>query len=394
MISLLEVAVAAFIAGSCLSLLLVFERPMRKLLAVASVGVFVTSSLLICAFAHLSSHMYFLPAPTREMITLWFCSAWYQLLHFYTLWARGLSQSMDRGRIYFKPGTETAITSKLPSLWISNHQDSQLDWVTFVELSYALGREPTSARAFMKSAFYWIPIIGWISLAQGAIALSRSWKKDESFIRNQMAKLGKSRYPVSFTMYPEGTRLTPKKLKLAQDFAKQRGLVVLKNVLQPRVKGFCLAVESARKCGAKYLFDITAIMTPKPANAPDLFLAGNLHQTDVFLEAFRLDELPESAQDLALWLRNRWVLKDAMMEKYITQTHSFEGNFINFSNKFKTSITAYIVSLCIYAMFLPLFFSPFLVTLLVSPCLAPPLYVLYRMSHPKAVFRPRYKKDD
>jgi 1-acyl-sn-glycerol-3-phosphate acyltransferase len=47
-------------------------------------------------------------------------------------------------------------------------------------------------------------------------------------------------------IFPEGTRIRPHKLQEAQQFAQQRGLPILSNVLIPRVKGMNSTLEAVR----------------------------------------------------------------------------------------------------------------------------------------------------
>jgi hypothetical protein len=51
-------------------------------------------------------------------------------------------------------------------------------------------------------------------------------------------------------IYPEGTRITPKKWKESITFAAEKGLPQLNNVLLPRTKGFVFVAKkyAARAC--------------------------------------------------------------------------------------------------------------------------------------------------
>ena len=49
--------------------------------------------------------------------------------------------------------------------------------------------------------------------------------------------------PFWLLLYPEGTRLSDKKLSEGQAFSRERGLPVLKHQLYPRTKGFARIME-------------------------------------------------------------------------------------------------------------------------------------------------------
>jgi len=160
-----------------------------------------------------------------------------------------------------------------------------------------------------------IPLFGPLTRVVGHIGLSRNWDNDRF-------KIPKAIYdtiaiwpkPNVFAMFPEGTRVTQSKMKLAKKFAEERGLKVLSNCLQPRVKGFVLAVDVCRKSGLPYLFNCTTVMFPKACNMQDLFL-GSYHEPVIYIEIIKLCDLPEGKEALATWLRSTWVEKDCLIDR-------------------------------------------------------------------------------
>lgn len=64
----------------------------------------------------------------------------------------------------------------------------------------------------------------------------------------------------------EGTRITPKKLLESQEFARQKGLPLMRETLVPRVKGFVSAVQELRDMDL-VLYDTTLLFTDSRTGA-------------------------------------------------------------------------------------------------------------------------------
>jgi len=223
----------------------------------------------------------------------------------------------DRGRIYLSENAQDLEKIlKEGGLLISNHTNTDMDWYWALELLYALGFSPANLKWFVKTVVFKIPLFGPFTRLVGHIALSRDWNNDRlkmpAAIHDTIAIWPK---PHVFALFPEGTRVTQAKMKLSKKFAEERGLKELNNCLQPRVKGFVLAVDVCRKSGLQYLFNCTTVMVPKPCNMLDLSL-GNYHESQIYIEIIKLSDLPEGEEALAAWLRSTWVEKDCLIDKF------------------------------------------------------------------------------
>ncbi|XVF19261.1 hypothetical protein REPUB_Repub11eG0094700 [Reevesia pubescens] len=122
--------------------------------------------------------------------------------------------------------------------------------------------------------------------------------------------------PFWMTIFVEGTRLTPDKLFEAQTFASSKGLPIPKNVLIPKTKGFVTAVQSLRSF-VPALYDVT-IAIPKGHPFPTLlrFFKKQPCMVKVHIKRYSMKELPESDEGIAQWCRNRFIAKDALLEKF------------------------------------------------------------------------------
>jgi len=234
------------------------------------------------------------------------------------LFARTWNQKVkDRGLIHLSESAQNFETLvKEGGLLIANHNNSDMDWYWSCELLVTMGFPPATIKWFVKEFVLKVPVFGAVARASGQIALSRDWNED----RNIMAKAMQDMIaiwprPHIFGIFPEGTRKTPERMELAKKFAEERGLKVLNNFLQPRVKGFMLAVDVCRRSGIKYLWNCTTLLVPKSYNFLDLIL-GRYHETKIHLEIIKLSDLPEGKEELSAWLRSAWVEKDILIDRF------------------------------------------------------------------------------
>jgi len=304
----------SLVCGVTLAGLHIFEAPVRLLLTSCCVlPVFFMLGSTLCLIAVILKNLYFIPLSFRLTGVLRICDLWFIGLHFILLWSRQLKQDMQRGYFCFSGGSER-IWPRKGALLISNHCNSQLDWMNAAELMWSMGSSPSHLKGFMKSAFQYIPFVGWVGVLMGSIILSRTWKKDKTVISSALKdRVYNWPSPNYFAMYPEGTRITRKKLLDAQKFARERGLIELRHLLQPRVKGFIATLKTLRDLKYTHIIDVTAVPSPRAMDFKEL-LFGKFHTSHAYIKATMITSIPESDEDIKAWLRNEWVQKDALIQ--------------------------------------------------------------------------------
>lgn len=147
--------------------------------------------------------------------------------------------------------------------------------------------------------------------------LDRNWAKDEGKLKSSFQEL--KDFPISFwlTIFVEGTRMiTPDKLLAAQEFAISKGFPVPRNVLIPRTKGFVSAVQYMRSF-VPAVYDVT-VAVPKGHPIPSVkgFLRKQPSVVHFHIKRYAMNELPESDEGIAQWCKDRFVAKDAMLDKF------------------------------------------------------------------------------
>ena len=206
----------------------------------------------------------------------------------------------------------------LNNIIICNHSASPLDWVTGFSVTNFLNRSEKTY-SFAKKEIQFIPIMGTIAITNGVL-LNRSWDKDKQMIADLCKEFkkgikGQFKYtsPWCFSFYPEGTRFTHKKLLKAQQFARDKGLVIYDNLLQPRVKGFSYMASHLHDV-LGCMIDVTCVYHPKPPSAMKLLLyTRTAKYTHLHLKVYRQDDIPKDINDLNQWLRDRWTEKDKLI---------------------------------------------------------------------------------
>ncbi|XVF47400.1 hypothetical protein PTKIN_Ptkin03bG0106000 [Pterospermum kingtungense] len=131
-----------------------------------------------------------------------------------------------------------------------------------------------SALSVVKKSTQYLPIFGWTLWFYEFIFVDRNWARDGSKLKLSFEALKDFPMPFWITIFVEGTRLTPDKLIEAQTFASSKGLPIPKNVLIPKTK------------------------------------------VKVHIKRYSTKELPESDEGIAQWCRNRFIAKDALLEKF------------------------------------------------------------------------------
>jgi len=209
------------------------------------------------------------------------------------------------------------------SLLLCNHRGN-VDWLVGIFLS-DFGGGIGSCKAMLKRELLAVPFIGFIWWACDFIALRRNWSSDaktleQGYKQQHIHKeLG---VPYTLCIFPEGTRMTPKKLEDSQAFARQRGIREPTNVLCPRTKGVWSAVNGLQ---LDVIFDAT-VVAKTGAEANVITLAqGKPVEMHIHLDVIPAGEVPRGEEEIGKWLFQRWEAKDKLLTTFLKEG-TFEGS--------------------------------------------------------------------
>ncbi|KAF7724798.1 hypothetical protein EC973_000755 [Apophysomyces ossiformis] len=177
---------------------------------------------------------------------------------------------------------------------------------------------------FVKDSLKWLPFFGWGMWLAGFIFVRRNWMQDQNKIHSTFETIKKLNSPAWIITYVEGSRFTPAKLAEGQAFSRERGYPIMQNVLVPRTKGFVTCIKEFRNSHIKYLYDFTIAYRHRSTNtfqeAPNMIRVHTRalspeYDFHIDVKRFAIEDLPTDDEELALWLRNRYVEKDRLLGK-------------------------------------------------------------------------------
>ncbi|HCC24271.1 MAG TPA: hypothetical protein DEP85_02000 [Holosporales bacterium] len=206
------------------------------------------------------------------------------------------------------------IPEKENAIVILNHQE-----ITDIPvlLDFALTKKRLGdLKWFVKDPIKYMPGVGWGMWFLDCLFIKRDWMKDKHSIRKVFQNLRQHQVPLWVVSFVEGTRITPKKLKSSQEYAKNKGLAVLNHVLTPRTKGFVATLEGL-KGHVTAVYDLTFCYGK---NIPTTWqwIRGDVKKVHLHARRFLVKQLPQSPETLSQWLLQRFVEKDYLIKTCIT----------------------------------------------------------------------------
>jgi len=171
---------------------------------------------------------------------------------------------------------------------------------------------------------------------------------------------GLSNYPdpVWLLIFAEGTRMNPEKLEASRDFARSRGLPVLRHCLTPRTKGFSYVIKTTD--GAKFptIYDVTLAVHPRdggPATISSVLL-GRKTVAEAYIRKFNLNDVPKDADGSSKFLMDVYKSKDELIDNYALTGKFSNENFENFPMVVKPRrIYSLINTVCLNLLVVPAF---------------------------------------
>jgi len=223
---------------------------------------------------------------------------------------------MDTSSVNFK--NTMNMNPDLIDVLICNHV-STLDFLIVMSLLQTVNI--SGFNFVLKNEIIYAPGFGYIMYANSDIKLNRSWEKDKETFGKQIDRLIKNSNGTKqvILIFPEGTRLTSKKLKEGQEFSVKNNIQVFNNLLVPKTKGLWYLInylKEKKKLGR--VWDIT-LAIPK-------FIGKSAYMTDVIGKSLgpvyfniRQLDIPDQTQDLENfknWFLKNWKIKDDFMQFY------------------------------------------------------------------------------
>ncbi|TVY67356.1 putative acyltransferase [Lachnellula suecica] len=196
----------------------------------------------------------------------------------------------------------------------------------------------------LKESLKRLPIAGIGMMFYGFIFMSRKMDKDKPRIAHRLNQLkGEHSGPLSgssgldpmwLLIFPEGTNLSANTKKRSAAWAEKQGLANLEHTLLPRSTGLYFVLQELQGT-VDYIYDTTMAYEgiPRGKYGEDYYslrsmtLKGQVPPSvNMYWRRFAVNKIPLASQEVFdVWLRERWIEKDALMEQYIS-TGRFPGS--------------------------------------------------------------------
>ncbi|KAL8827550.1 MAG: hypothetical protein Q9191_003117 [Dirinaria sp. TL-2023a] len=219
-------------------------------------------------------------------------------------------------------------------IMIANHQ-LYTDWVYLWWIAYT-NRMHGHVFIILKESLKYIPFIGPGIMFYGFIFMARNWVRDKPRLRHRLQKL-KARHsgpmlgsqsldPMWLMIFPEGTNLSGNTRKGSKKWADKQNIPDLRHQLLPRSTGLQYCLQELQGT-VDWIYDCTVAYEgiPRGGYGQDYFtLRAAFFQgrppksVNMYWRRFATSSIPTSdPAEFELWLRQRWLEKDALLEDYV-----------------------------------------------------------------------------
>ncbi|KAG0140539.1 hypothetical protein CROQUDRAFT_665047 [Cronartium quercuum f. sp. fusiforme G11] len=259
-----------------------------------------------------------------------------------------VDEGVDLSRMVRRDQNGRVLSLNLPkrSVMMANHQ-IYADWLYIWCLAY-LGEIHGSIVIILKASLKWVPIVGPAMQLFSFIFLNRSWASDKASLTSDLMTMAHQalnspdRQSLSLLIFPEGTLVSPHTRPISKRYCDQNGYPNLNHCLLPRSTGtlFCIRALS-RSIPDLQLIDLTIGYPGIPAhgNGQDFYTLQSIFgyghsppKVHIHLRMIPISSIPigvspkvagvnidptmEEAKIFDKWLRDQWIRKDEMLERF------------------------------------------------------------------------------
>lgn len=192
-----------------------------------------------------------------------------------------------------------------------------LDWVGGFIMGAHFGFL-RSIRTLPKKSVLFVPGLGLALWATESVFLSRNYTKDVKTITKTSHAYREYPFPLTVTLFCEGTRFTVEKHAKSVEYAREKGYRELKHHLVPRVKGFSILAQQL-KTNSKFpaLYDV-GFAYPGITELPShiTILLGKPVHLYWYMRRIPMSGVPSSLEELNSYCYNLYVHKDEAYEHF------------------------------------------------------------------------------
>jgi lysophosphatidic acid acyltransferase/lysophosphatidylinositol acyltransferase len=211
-------------------------------------------------------------------------------------------------------GDEAAFKAlgKERAIALCNH-GSDIDWLLGWMVALRAGVLGYT-RCLLKEVLSFVPFLGPSFYFSEYIFVSRSWEKDFPRLKKMYSTIANTVLPYWLVIYAEGTRSTPEKQAASQAYSREHSLPVFNNVLYPRTKGFCLAVDELRG-STEAILACTLAFPGEPPTVSDIF-ANKSVDIHVHISKYDAKEVGTTHAEMSEFCVKVYAEMDRLLEQY------------------------------------------------------------------------------
>ena len=228
-----------------------------------------------------------------------------------------------RGQLFQSSKGELLCNFPRRLVMIANHQ-IYTDWLYLWWIAYSNGMHGR-IYIILKESLKRIPVIGWGMQLCQFIFLKRNWEADKPNMASHLKRLNKIEDPMWLVLFPEGTNLAPSTREASGKWARKNGINDLRHTLLPRATGLQFCIQELEDT-LGYVYDCTIAYegVPRGQYAQDIYTLSASYVegkppkcVNMYWRRFAISAIPvHDERAFELWLRARWMEKDALIEKF------------------------------------------------------------------------------
>lgn len=225
------------------------------------------------------------------------------------------------------------------NLWIANHVTH--DWLCIYPTNHFCGTTGNE-RVVIKNSVAHLPFLGWVMTMLYWPFLARDYARDVRLLKRLFGSYKKGAIPLQVWLFPEGTRPTLDKMEASKRHAIETHRPVWENVMLPRHRGFCVAVESLQGV-ASHLADTCIAYEGFKDNrlAPFgefmLYDHDTPHTVHIHMRKVPLAAIPVDEEGRKEWLMNAFQTKEERLA-YFHRNGKFEDDLVFHDKRDTTNV--------------------------------------------------------
>lgn len=245
--------------------------------------------------------------------------------------------------------TGNIIKSEKVDIFICNH----INYLDFLISCFIISKISNNCIGLYSNYIDELPLIGRLFKNSSNISLNKKIKLDKENILKHLENVHNS----LICLYPEGTRISSKKIFKSQKYSKENNLKIYDNLLYPKMKGLYTIIESLHKQNKLgNIIDCTIKIEGLNIDNTKIldFLKNNLKNTYININTYKVHYF-DNYNDFKRWFIQIWDIK----EDYLNNYNDFEkykykklDSNIKTSNIILTNLVTFIFLYLFYFMYI------------------------------------------